>query len=238
MDLQALIIHWRSQVDDESPPYLWSDDEALLYAIDAQDMLVRHTGGLSDMTVASADVGVPATRLADLPLTAGQPYTAISPYVLRIRSARLLTAKLDIAIASESDLRLVPFRDYGQTRGMSLDDTDTGEVRYGVLGIRDNFVRWARVPDAADTCRLHVYRLPYPRIASQEGSLEIAEQHHLHLVKWMKHLAYSKEDAETYDKKLAEDNETSFTAYCDMARKELERQRFKPRRVQMSCPGY
>lgn len=234
MDLQALLVHFRGQIDDEAPPYLVSDDDALLYAIDAQDMLVRLTGGISDMTVAAADVGNPVARLQDLTVTAAGPYSAISPYILRVRSARLLTAKVDVPVVSESDLAVLPFKDYGWQRGVSLDDTDVGTVRFGILGIRDNFVRWFRVPDAnsADTCRLHVYRLPFPRIAGQGDALEIGEEHHIHLVKWMKHLAYSKQDAEIYDKKLAEGNEAAFRAYCDQARRETERRRFKPRVVQ------
>lgn len=232
MDLQALLAHFRSQIDDEAPPYLVSDDDALLYAIDAQDMLVRLTGGISDMTVAAADLGNPVSRLQDLAVTIGSPYTAVSPYVLRVRSARLLTAKIDVPIANEADLGILPFKDYGWQRGVSLDDTDTGTVRFGILGIRDNFVRWFRVPDATDTCRLHVYRLPFPRIAAQEDALEVTEEHHIHLVKWMKHLAYSKQDAEIYDKKLADSTEAAFRAYCDQARRETERRRFKPRVVQ------
>lgn len=239
MDLQTLITdHFRRQVDDEVPQYLWSDPEALAYAIDAQDMFVRLTGGISDVTVALADVGAPPNRLPDLNVTPGSPFEAHSPYVLRIRSARLVTGKVDIRIISESDMRVVPVRDYGWTRGLSLDDTDTGDVRFAVLGIRDNYVRWLRAPSTADTCRLHVFRLPYPRIAAEADALEIGEEHHLHLVKWMKHLAYSKEDAETYDKKLAETNEAAFRAYCVMAAKEIERRRWKPRVTQFSCPGY
>lgn len=242
MDLQTLIqSHFRHQVDDEVPQYLWSDDEALAYAIDAQDVFVRLTGGISDMTVAAADVGSPATRLQDLAVTPGVAFAAHSPYVLRIRSGRLVTDKVDVQFISEGDLNQVAVRDYGWTRGLALDDSDTGDVRYGCLGIRDNYVRWVRVPRAdaaADTARLHVYRLPYPRILVQEDALEIGEQHHLHLVKWMKYHAYSKEDAETYDKNLADSNEASFYAYCEKARQEIERSRYKPRIVQFNCPGY
>lgn len=238
MDLQELIEHFRTQVQDEDAPYLWTDDELLLYAVDAQDQFVRALGGISDMTVPAADVGSPAARLADLEVAAGDPWALISPYVLRVRSARLVTAKVDIPMISEADMAVVPVRDYGWTRGMALDDSDTGDVRFGVLGLRDNYVRWIRVPVEADTCRLHVYRLPYPRIAAQESALEIGEEHHIHLVKWMKHMAYSKEDAETYDKGLADKNKALFEEYCEKGRKENERRRFKPRTVQMSCPGY
>lgn len=231
MELQDLIGEFRSQIDDEAPPYLISDDSALLYAIDAQDMFVRLTGGILDTTVAAADVGAPPTRLQDLTVTASEPYSAVSPYVLRVRSARLLTIQQEVKFISQGDLPAVPVDDYGFANGMALDDTDTGDIRFALEDVREGYVRWLRVPNAADTCRLRVFRLPFPRIAAQEDNLEIQEQHHLHLVKWMKHLAYSKTDAEIYDKKLAEDNEAAFTAYCSQARGEKDRRRHKTRVV-------
>ena len=113
-----------------------------------------------------------------------------------------------------------------------LDDTDIGPVQSGVLGYVDGKVRWYKVPNATDTCRLHIYRLPYPRLTAQEGSFEIDEQHHLSLIKWMKSMAYSKEDSETYDKDLAASNKAEFLEYCGEARQEKDRQRYKPRIVQ------
>lgn len=232
MTLQELIEEFRHQVSDEAPPYLWGDDEVLGYAVDAQDRLVRATGGIADVTVAAADVGSPATRLQDLALTASDPYSTISPYVLRVRSARLLTAARDVTIAQEADMPAVTQQDYGWAQGMHFDDTDTGVVTHGVLGVREDKVRWVRVPDAADTCRMHVFRLPFPRIADQEDSLEVREEHHVSLILWMKHRAYSKQDAEARDDKQAKDNEVAFVRYCETARQEQERRKYRPRVVQ------
>lgn len=233
MTLQGLIDFWRSQVSDEAAPYLWSDDEALLFAIDAQDMFVRKIGGISVETVAAAsDVG--NLFLHDIALTPNVATTAHSPYILRIRSGKLMTAKTVVRFISEADAPIssVQSHDYNQGRVPAyLDDTDTGPVAAAIIGLADYSLRWFKVPVTADTCRMHVYRLPYPRIADQGSALEIEEQHHMHLAKWMKHLAYSKEDAETYDKDLAAKNEAAFTKYCDDAKAEKDRQRFKPRIV-------
>ena len=68
-------------------------------------------------------------------------------------------------------------------------------------------------------------------MVDESSALEIDEQHHRHLLLWMKHLAYSKQDAETYDKKAAEDNAAMFEAYCKKAMKERERLRYHPRVV-------
>jgi hypothetical protein len=232
MELQDLIARFRSEVSDEDQPYLWSDPDVLQYAIEAQDMLVRLTGGIRDVTVAAADVGAPPTRLADLVLADGSPYTAFSPYILRIRSGRLLTVARDVTFIQEADMGKVMVRDYGFSQGLSFDDADEGDVQYGVLGVRDKFIRWVRVPNAADTCRLHVMRLPYPRIEEQEDDLEVDAQYHAHLLDWMKYLGYSKQDAEARNDKQAATFRASFMAYADQARAEVERQRYKVRTVQ------
>lgn len=227
MDIQDLILNFRKQVSDLSAPYLWDDDEALLYAVDAQDKFVRVMGGISDNGTTRA-----GTALTDLPITANAPMTAYSPFILRIRSAKLLTAQREIKILDESKISsMTDYSDYGLAAPVSLKDTDTGTVVYAIIGLEDNKLRWYKVPTTADTCRLHIYRLPYPRITSQQSSLEIDEQHHLHLIKWMKYHAYSKEDGETYDKDLAEKNEASFIKYCEEARDEKARQRYTPRLV-------
>ncbi|HYF28587.1 MAG TPA: hypothetical protein VD931_22800 [Baekduia sp.] len=236
METQALLEEFRAQVADEAAPHLWSDDEVLRYMIDAQDMLVRRFGGITDVTVAAADIGSGASlRLQDLAVTLNTPLTAHSQYILRIRSGRLVTARRDVQFLQESDLSVsaeaIP--DYGSFGSLTLDDTDTGQVQYGVLGIKEKNVRWVKVPDATDTCRLHVYRLPYPRITDWDAiPLEIDEHHHMHLLKWMKYLAYSKQDAETRDDEKAELNRQAFEAYAKEVKQEVERRRYRPRVVQ------
>lgn len=231
MTLQGLIDYWRKQVSDEAQPYLWDDTEALLFAIDAQDMFVRKMGGVSVETVAAASDPT-NLQLHDLAVTALAPSTSFSPYILRIRSLKLLTAKRALAVISEGEVGQQRTNDYGTVAPKYLDDTDTGVVEAAVIGLTDNALRWWRVPVTSDTCRMHVYRLPFPRITSSEDALQIDEQHHMHLTMWMKYLAYNKEDAECYDKNLADKNKAAFLSYCDDAKAEKDRQRFKPRRVQ------
>jgi hypothetical protein len=220
--LQDLIALFRKQVQDTAKPYLFDDDEVLTYLIDAQDMFVRAVGGISDYSTAA---------ITDLVVTESVATTKFSPYILRIRSAKLLTSKRAVQLISEADLAQAYTDDYGIRRSLYLDDDHTGQVVAGVLGVEDHKIRWYPVPNLTEICRLHVYRLPYPRIKDENSCLEIEEQHHLHLLKWVKHMAYSKEDAETYDKNLADKNEAAFMAYCEQARQEKERQRYKPRIV-------
>jgi hypothetical protein len=223
MTLDDLIREFRLQVADVEKPYLWSDDEVFSFAVDAQDMFVRETGGIPDSTT---------PELTKIKVKTDQPYAAYSPYILRFRAGRLLTAKTDVQFINYADITGVPTNDYGTNFYNTLDDDDTGPVDAAILGLENHKIRWYRVPDSDDTCQIQVFRLPYPRLVI-EGSvpLEIDEHHHRHLIMWMKYLAYSKQDAEMYDKKAAEDNELAFTRYCEKAKREAGRLRFKPRVV-------
>ena len=230
MITQDLIDLFRKQVSDVDEPRLWDDIEVFQYLVDAQDMFVRKMGGFSDYTT---------TALTDIAVVKGQPFTKHSKYILRIRSGKFLNARKSVDFISEADLTLKInthtatnlIGDYGWTLPSFMDDHDVGPVRWGILGVQDHAIRWWRVPPESDTVRLHIYRLPYPRMVDEDSELEIDEQHHLHLIMWMKYLAYSKEDAETYDKDLSERNKAAFLEYCDMAKAEKDRQRFKPRIV-------
>lgn len=222
MNIEDLISLFRKQVGDTESPPLWDDDEIFSYLVDAQDMLVRSFGGISDSTTPAI------TNLAVVP---GVAFAKFSPYILRIRSGRLVGARRDVPIISESDAANRVTVDYGELLSTTLNDDDTGPVRQAIIGLDDKKLRWVKVPEAADTFKMHVYRLPYPRLQKEDDPLEVDEQHHIHLLKWMKHLAYSKEDAETYDVEMADKNKDAFDLYCEKVRQETERQRYKPRIV-------
>jgi len=230
MQTSDLVKLFRKQVQDVSQPYLWDDIEVLQFLVDAQDMFVRLIGGISDYTTQA---------LTDLQVVATQPFSTHSRYILRIRSGKLINQQREVRFISEADLKNMInthtatdlVGDYGWTLPTFMDDLDLGQLRYGIVGVQDYAVRWWRVPDLSDICRLHIYRLPYPRMSDFSSQLEIEEQHHLHLIMWMKYLAYSKQDGEVYDKDAAETWKKRFEEYCEMAKAEKDRQRFKPRVV-------
>ena len=240
MTPQDLLEQFRRDMSDEDAPYLWSDPEILLYLIYAQDAMCKAMGGIADVSVALADIGSPQTRLQDLDATALDPWAPVSPYILRIRSGRMMTDGRDILLGQESDMTQVIVRDYGWQQGLAFNDADTGPVTHGLLGIRENYVRWVRVPDTTDTCRLHFFRLPYPRLTgwntATDGAIEVPEDQHLFLVDGMRARAYLKQDAETYDKGQGERFAAAFSASCDRARRELERRRYRPRVVHYGGP--
>ena len=118
------------------------------------------------------------------------------------------------------------------TRRMYFDGT-VGVPQAVILGMdTDKFSVWP-VPVEDVAIKLSVFRLPLVEVTGLNDSVpfEIAAQHHRHLLLWVKHLAYSKQDVETYDARKAAEYETAFEAYCARAKKEQDRSRHKPRSV-------
>lgn len=88
-------------------------------------------------------------------------------------------------------------------------------------------------PNNTATVELRVFRLPLvPITDAGDQELEIDEQHHLSLLLWMKHRAYGKEDAETFDRSKRDDFEQRFQAYCARAKAEQVRLRHPAGTVQ------
>lgn len=213
MNSTELLGRFRSDVVDEAAPFLWSDEEIYDNIDDAQKMFCRLTGGLPDATT------VATTRI---PYVAGDEWVTTHSSILKIREAYRLSDGRQIGIWNYEDL---------PARGLRLDSR-TGILQSLVIGMEPNKVRLLPIPSIADTIRLLVDRMPIKRITDVgEQTLEIAEQHHLHLLLWVKHLAYNKQDDETYDKKKADEYESRFNAYCVQAKAEKDRAKHKTRVV-------
>ena len=76
------------------------------------------------------------------------------------------------------------------------------------------------------TLNLSVFRMPLVAITDDgDQALEIDEQHHEHLLMWVKHRAYDKQDAETFDRRKSDDFEARFRSYCASVKKEQDRLR-------------
>ncbi|WP_018609492.1 hypothetical protein [Uliginosibacterium gangwonense] len=216
-----LLASFRSEVVDTAKPYLWSDDEVWRYMNEAYMMFWRLVGGLPDFMSSACAVAV----------VSGQPTSALHPAILRIISATRRSDRASLEIINAEDLGRMRSSDYGQVKTLVLDERP-GAVRYMVIGMQKNVVRWVMVPDQDDIVDLHVYRLPLNRLASDSAQFEELEDiHHWSLLKWMKHLAYGKQDAETFDKGRADLFEGEFRAYCAQAKAEQDRYKHKTRVV-------
>ena len=221
MNSTALLALFRADVRDEAVPYLWSDTEILSYIDDAQKMFCRLQGGIADSSSA----------LTLLEIAAGDKFATYDPRILKLRSAYREDNGRELELLNFEDLQFRQAEsDYGYRPGFKIDNSE-GELRALVTGMEANKVRLWRVPTEAQDVRLVVYRLPMASITATNQPLEIDEQHHRHLLHWMKHLAHQKQDAETYDRGRAEQFRTEFLVYCDQAKAEREKREHKFRTV-------
>ena len=221
MTSDELFDAFREDVSDLASPHLWSDSEVYRYMNDSYVMFVRLTGGVPDST----------SPLTQIPVYTGEANAEISPLILRIRDAQLVSLGRPLKIINHTDLPLVSLPDYGTIRDVYLNNL-SGEVRYMLIGQQRGLATWIQVPAEDDTVQLSVYRLPLERIVGPEQEFfDIGDEHHEHLLLWMKSRAYGKQDAETFDKGRRDEYKAAFTEYCSMAKSEWERAKSKVRSV-------
>lgn len=212
---------FRSQTTDTVTPYLWSDDEVYTYMNDAYFMFVRLVGGISD---ALSDACV-------LDALEGEAYSDLSPSILRVRQATLAPDGQTIRVINAQDVESLSDEDFGILRRLNTS-TSVGAIRYMVIGLQQDVVRWVNIPDQAYTVNLVVERLPLTPIQGPGQRLtDVPAHHHMHLLTWMKSLAYNKQDADTFDAKKADAFAAEFTTYCELAKREKERYKHKVRVV-------
>jgi hypothetical protein len=218
-ELNAL---FRSEVGDTMPPYFWSDAEVYAYIDDAYSMFVRLTGGVADFTTSS---------ICEIDASKDEPTANVSPKILRFVTAHRRSDGREVKVLNYTDMNRNLMSDYGVTVSGSMP-RGVGKVRAMVIGLQKGTVRWIDIPDADDTIDLVVYRLPLSRITGGNQQLiDVDEEHHLHLLKWAKSLAYRKHDDETDHAKKADGLELQFRAYCELAKRELDLRKHKVRVV-------
>ena len=206
-----LLSLFRVEMSDLAEPYLWSDAFIIGAIDDAQKQFARMTDGIPDSRT---------PEVVELPVTAGTDSVATHPSILKIRGAYRGDNGRPVDVVNQEDM---------DARGLHFDGLP-GRLRALVIGADPNVGRLWPMPNEALTLKLSVFRLPLVTITDDEP-LEIAPQHHRHLLLWMKHRAYSVHDAETFDKTKAADFELAFETYCVRAKAEQARARYKPRTV-------
>ena len=218
MNSTGLYDTFRSDVVDTARPYLWTDDDVWRYAADAHRMFIRLTGGISDFM----------SEACEVPVVAGEAVVELHPSLLRIMSATLRGTKREVEVINPTDVVKMRTTDYGQIKQLIMDDKQ-GPVRYFVLGLQKGYARLVQVPVENDFIDLQIYRLPLKAIDGPDQEIsDIEEDHHIHLLDWMKHLAYKKQDADTFNPKASELGAQDFEKYCAMVKAERARYMYKP----------
>lgn len=212
---------FRKDVVDTARPYLWSDEEVFAYMNDAYVMFVRLTGGIPDYL---SDV---CTVVA----STGEATAELHPKILTIRQANLEPNGEEVRVINAQDMGNLSDEDFGVLRRLN-SNTAVGKVRYMVVGMEEDTIRWVNIPDADYEVHLLIERLPLEDITTESQEFaDVKPHHHLHFLKWMKHLAYAKQDADTFDKKKSMEMKMDFENYCYMSRREKDKYKHKVRVV-------
>lgn len=218
MESHELLATFRCDAIDDVAPYLWSDGEVYRYINDAYFMFVRLTGGIPDGSSA----------VTQLTAAEGVATTEIDPSIMRIRAAKNVTDNCPLTVINIQDEDAFVTNDYGISLFNST--TTVGRVRYMVIGEEEDYVRWINIPNADATVQLIVERLPLiPITRERQRFTGVREEHHYHLLKWVRHLAYRKQDADTFNLVKSDQERDDFMAYCDMAKREKSIRKHKVR---------
>jgi len=182
-------------------------------------MFVRLTGGIADGSSA----------VTQLTAADGVETTPIDESVMRIRTARNVTDNKPLKVINVQDTDNLTTEDYGIIRAVS-DPTTIGSVPYMIIGEQDDYVRWVNIPDQDITVQLVIERLPLlPITREKQRFTGVRPEHHYHLLKWVRHLAYRKQDADTFNLVKSDQEREDFVAYCELAKREKSIRRHKVR---------
>lgn len=196
LTLQQLLANVREELDDEVPPYLYSDAALIKYLNEAVHEVAVRTRCLveserSDMCVIQLQPGV-AT------------YT-LHPSVVVIRRAYLVS-RPDEALLRTSSIHL--------QRHRSAWRTEQGTPRFLIRDRQQRRITLSPIPDAADTLRLELWRVPADDEVMEGPSDEpvIEPLHHHVLHRWACFRAFNRKDSEQQDTTLADRNLSMFEA--------------------------
>lgn len=218
MTVNELIALFRTETADIEAPYLWAEDEVITYLNDAYVMLTRFLGGVADSTSA----------LCTVAYTSGATSISLDPAIIRVSRAFRLSDGVELSIIENTDTPLV--RDAAGNLTLLRAGSSSGVVQYMIMGADPQVAVLHPTPNASGSVRMQLRRIPVtPLVVGTGTPTDVRSEHHIHLLKWMKSMAYRKQDAETFDMDRAQLNEALFMQYCSQAVHEQERMRRKSR---------
>lgn len=206
MTLAELIAAYRAESLDNVKPYFVSDELATGYANEAVTEACRRSIPLRDSSMTAS-------------VTAGEELVPLSNKVIRLIRARLQSQSRPLEFVTT----------YEMDCGTPAWESITGIPQSVVTDYQNNTLRLWPVPIADDTLLLTVDRLPLKKMESDDDEPELREEYHDGLVDWMLHKAYSRQDADMFDPRKAEQYarafESEFGARSSARNEEWMRQR-------------
>lgn len=199
MTLEELRQRFRVLANDRQEPFLWSDEDVAAWLSDAEaEAAIRGRLLLAD--------DLPA--VCEIVVTPPQQVYALHPKLYEIVGLRFKSATEDRAhrlqLVSREWLDEAP-RDWHEWAA------ERGCVRYAVQDERT--LRLIGPDSAAGVLRIEGYRLPLSRLENDSDEPEIHEAHHVYLLQWALHQAFSIPDTESFDAERSMRALQAFTSY-------------------------
>jgi hypothetical protein len=210
------LVRYRRETDDiDTQAPLWSDEEILNWAGEAEIEFCRLTNGISDART---------EEVCQVDVVPGTQWYTLHASILKIRRVHRGDTGREVDLINVEDMA---------ARGWRFDGI-AGTLKALVVGLEEHAVRVYPNANETVTLNLTVFRKPLapPSAENDNNPFEIAAEHHPFLLHWAKYLGYSKQDAETFDRTKAAEHKALFEAYCDRVKTEQGRLRHKPRAVQ------
>lgn len=195
MTLADLIRRFRVLSLDNATPPFWADEDITDWLNEAQNEACIRARLIREDELES---------VCSIPLTPGTHTYALNPLVYEIISMWIKPAsgrKRPVTLRSREwlDRRLPEWRECTRPAEIAIQD--------------DTTVRIVGAVEAGDTLELECYRLPRRPMANDTDKPEIHEAHHLHLVQWALHRAFSIPDADAHDPQRSKQALDEFERY-------------------------
>lgn len=195
MTLEDLVRRYRVLAQDTVKPYLSADEDVIDWLNDAEaEACIRGRLIREDQLA----------EVSRITLTPGTAAYTLHPSVYEINGLSLVPAAgrvrpLSLVTREWLDNAVPDWRTTTRPAEWVIQD-DTRLVVVGVI-------------EAGDVLALDAYRLPLTPMEDEEDTPEIHQAHHVHMIQWALHKAFSVPDNELFDAKRAEKAEEDFSAY-------------------------
>lgn len=195
MTLEDMIRRFRVAARDTVEPFLFPTEDVIDWLNEAQNEACIRARLIREDELEA---------VCSIALTPGTHTYALNPLVYEIISLWIKPAsgrKRPVKLRSREwlDHHLPEWRECPRPAEIAIQD--------------DTTVRIVGAVEAGDTLELECYRLPRRPMVNDTDKPEIHEAHHLHLVQWALHRAFSIPDTEAFDAARADRAEAAFTRY-------------------------
>ena len=200
MTLEDLIRRFRVLSLDNATPPFWADEDITDWLNEAQnEACIRARLIREDENPAVCQIA----------LTPGQ-----HTYPLHASVYELINLRIKGSGAESSRSMAIKSREWLDANVRDWRDMDRPSQW---LIQDDTTLRVVGAIQAGDVLHLECYRLPLKQLANDMDKPEIHAAHHVHLIQWALHKAFSVPDADAFDPTRAKMAEDAFTRYFGIA---------------------